>query len=279
MRISTLRSTIRFVIAYSVVALGILAACATGTRAQEWEARRERIEIQRVKPERLQKPTLRFLHENLQFLRARLDPLREVREIETQRIGELDPSLLRYLALGRSLAADEQQRADLKVNGADREALLRSVSALAAFEEELDRMSALLDSATARVAILEEDFLERQETVLLCLVRGGSGPLPDQITMRSEDGRAASVSIDAADARVLRNGGMIQVWHDFLEPREQTLQLSVGSSTRGTDIGYMRLDPARDRLNVLEIDLSQGVELARASLWWHPDPSSRGDLW
>jgi hypothetical protein len=247
--------------------------------AQEWEARRERIEIQRVKPEQPQKPTLRFLHENLEFLRARLDPLREVREIETQRMGELDPALLRYLALGRSLAADEQRRAEMVANGADREALLQSVRAIAVFEEELDRISALLDSATVRVGILEEDFLRRQETVLLCLVRGGNGALPDQITLRSEDGRSANLVIDASDARVLQNGGMVQIWHDFLEPREQTLQLSIGSSTRGTDIGYMQLDPARDRLNVLEIDLSRGVDLAQASIWWHPDPAARGDLW
>jgi hypothetical protein len=247
--------------------------------AQEWEARRERIEIQRVKPEQPQKPTLRFLHENLEFLRARLDPLREVREIETQRMGELDPALLRYLALGRSLAADEQRRAQLEANGADREALLESVRAIAAFEQELDRISALLDSAAVRVGILEEDFLQRQETVLLCLVRGGNSGLPDQITLRSEDGRSANLVIDASDARVLQNGGMVQIWHDFLEPRKQTLQLSLGSSTRGTDIGYMQLDPGRDRLNVLEIDLSQGVGLAQASVWWHPDPEARGDLW
>ena len=61
--------------------------------AQEWEARRERIEIQRVKPEQPQKPTLRFLHENLEFLRARLDPLREVaqqRGIELSHALRLD---------------------------------------------------------------------------------------------------------------------------------------------------------------------------------------------
>lgn len=246
--------------------------------AQEWEAPVERVEIQRVKPETPEKPTLRFLHENLQFLRARLDPLREVRELETKRVGQLDPSLLRFLALGRSLAADEQRRAELAANGADRDALMESVRAIANLEAELDRIGALLDSATVRVGMLEDDFLVRQETVLLCLVRGGGGAVPDQITMRSEDGRKATVVIDESEARMLQNGGMLQIWHDFVEPRKQSLQFGFGSSARGTDVRYVQIDPVRDRLNVLEIDFSQ-PDMARANVWSHPDPSTRGDLW
>lgn len=267
------------VLSAEFLAVCLVASSFAEVHAEDWEAPVERVEIQRVQPEQPKKPTLRFLHENLEFLRARLDPLREVREMETHRVGQLDPALLRYLAVGRSLAADEQRRAELAANGADRDALLENVRALAGLEEELDRISGLLDSATVRVGRLEDDFIIRQETILLCLVRGGAGPLPDQITMRSEDGRTATVVIDAPDARVLQNGGMLQIWHDFVEPREQTLQLGFGSSTRGTAIGYVQLDPVRDRLNVLEIDLSQGADFARAGVWSHPDPSARGDLW
>ncbi|MCA9729440.1 MAG: hypothetical protein R3E12_10685 [Candidatus Eisenbacteria bacterium] len=272
-----------------------------------WESPVEKIEIQRVKPEQPKKPTLRFLHENLEFLRSRLDPLREVRELESHKVRELDPALLEYLALGRSLTADTQSRSAMAANGLDRDALMASVRAIADLEDELDRISALLDSSAVRVGILEDDFVGRQETTLLCLVRGADAPgaggtsgfggegsasprpskniggsaLPDQITLRSEDGRVAAIVLDDPDARILRDGGMLQVWHDFLEPRTQTLQLALGSKTTGTEVGYLRFEPVRDRLNVLEIDLTPGAGLdaAQASLWSHPQNPSEATLW
>jgi hypothetical protein len=133
-----------------------------------------------------------------------------------------------------------------------------------------------------RVGSLEDDFVIRQETTLLCVVRAGTeSAVPGQITLRSEDGRVATMVIDDADERVLQNGGMLQIWHDFLEPRKQTLQLAFGSTTSGTDVAYLHFEPVRDRLNVLEIDLSHGPGLdhAQASLWAHPDPSAKGDHW
>ena len=77
----------------------------------------------------------------------------------------------------------------------------------------------------------------------------------------------------------LRQGGLLEIFHGAVEPREQVVQVTIfGSAWPAGTSGYMTLDPLRDRLTFLQLDLSavqpaQGGASVQARTWLHEAPA------
>jgi hypothetical protein len=76
---------------------------------------------------------------------------------------------------------------------------------------------------------------------------------------------------------------VVQIFHGFVEPREQVVEVAItGNRWPAGDAGYVTLDPARDRLTLLRLDLStlrsdQGVPSIQANTWLHDARLHPGD--
>ncbi len=261
-----------------LLALAALAAGPLPARSQSPDSPAE-VRIERARPMRDRRPTLRFLRENRDFIRARFDRLRE-RPVERAAEAEaLDP---RYLAYPRLLAELSAAR-DSALAGEDlrrRHALFASVAELAALEAQLDGLERGLASQRGRLATLERDFAGDRRTELMVLVSGhAAGAEVTAVSVELEDGGTVTVTLDDAQREALRQGGMVEVFRGFVEPREQSVRVGLaGPGWPAGDTGWLGLDPTRDRLTLLRLDLStaspsQGVASARAGTWVHA-PSS-----
>ena len=106
---------------------------------------------------------------------------------------------------------------------------------------------------------MQRDFTGDQRTALAVVVSGWpQGVALDQLALTLEDGPALDVPLSAAQREALRQGGAVQLLHRFVEPREQVVEIGVASQGRPAgDAGYVTLDPPRDRLTLLRLDLSQ----------------------
>jgi len=237
------------------------------------------VRVERVKPMRDKHPTLRFLRENRDFIRARFDRLREK---PLERSGEsvaIDP---RFLGYAQMLAALDADRDSLRASeeGRARRQLFESVGQLAELEAQLDQMESALDAQRGRLAVLERDFAGDQRTELLVVLAG----FPETATVASvslelEDGGVLTLPLSPPQVESLRQGGLVEIFHGFVEPREQVVRLGIAGATwPAGDSGYLSLAPARDRLNLLRLDLStlspeRGAPGIRASTWVHTAPS------
>ena len=214
------------------------------------------VKVEREKPDRTKKPSLLFLQENLDFLRSQIDGVYWSEEARAERAGAIDPTWIRYLELDHELdsATDQLDReaADLAT---DR--LLESVGELAEVESRIQSLAALLDDHEARLTELHEDYVDDHVTSLVVLASGYPDWRLDGLRLRRDDGRETVVSLDRELESVLHQGGVIEIDHEFVEPREQVLELVIPASTdqEGMSV-YLRLDPARDRLHFLQLDLS-----------------------
>lgn len=225
------------------------------------------VRVERARPERPSRPTFRFLRDHLDFLRGRLDRLRERTVAARGRPGEIDP---RFLAYGELMAQATAARDSVgaAAEAASRHGLLASVTALGGLEAELDLLERQLASQAVRLAALERDFAGRQETELVVVVSGaGAKALPAGVTVALEQGPPAAMVLGGADHDALRRGGVVQLFHGRVEPREQVLELGVDGVR-----GYVSLDPVRDRRTILRIDLAgfaagRGAESLRATVW------------
>jgi hypothetical protein len=231
------------------------------------------VKVERVKPAHPKHETLRFLRENKDFLRARLDLLRQTSREGRGGSDALDPRFLAYQRMmADALAAqDSVARAE---DARDRQTLLAHVAELAALEHELDAMDELLGAQRGRLAELEADFTGRQETALAILVRGmPAAGTPAELTLVLEDSTVVHVPLSAEQRRALAEGGIAQVYHGFVEPRSQVIEASVvRGAGAAPESSWITLEPGRDRLTFLELDLSglDGADPAtrlRASAW------------
>jgi hypothetical protein len=211
------------------------------------------VQVTRVRPQRPKLPTLRFLTANRDYLRGEMDRLhaRVVRVAGDG--GALDP---RFLAYGRMVAeagaaGDSAAAADSARAG---RTLYASVTELGELESELDQMDRALASQRDRLGALQRDFAGDQRTELAVVLSGWpQGLEPSRVTLLLEDGTQDSVSLDDAQRAALRSGGAVQVMHRMLEPRTQVLGVALAGATAP---GWLELDPQRDRLNLLRLDLS-----------------------
>jgi hypothetical protein len=114
----------------------------------------------------------------------------------------------------------------------------------------------------------------------MVVVSGDPGEFaPAEIAVAIEDGATLTVPLGAVERAALRDGGVVQVLHAFVEPREQSVEVSLrGGPWASGDTGWVTLDPPRDRLMMLRLDLSalsleRGAAGIRASAWVH-DPGA-----
>jgi hypothetical protein len=237
---------------------------------------RHAVKVERVRPKREKLDTLRFLKSNRDFFRARLDELRASPEEGREGADVVDERFvtLRSLLDQASAAQDSFALDEALLDAQD---LMRSVTELAALEAQLDRLEGLLGEQGARLDRIESDFVGRQETALLIVVRGypRHGEI-EEVVVQDEDGRTARSALPPEARDALKTGGVVQVSHELVEPREQVLGLALsGEHWSLADTAFLALQPERDRINFLEIDLSAlagGESLTRldASTWSDP---------
>jgi hypothetical protein len=233
------------------------------------------VKVEAVKPKKEKHATLRFLKENRDFIRARFDLLREKAVEGKGQAAELDPRFVAYRALLADIfaAKDSVASADEQRN---RQALLASIQELGGLEARLDLLEQLLADQRQRLAFLEEDFTGRQKTALIVVLRGCPADAePAELSLTVADGAPRTVPLSAEQREALRRGGIVQVFHGFVEPREQVVEVALGGGGwPGSTAGYVTLEPPRDRLMFLELDLSsahpaQGAPSIQASTWLH----------
>ncbi|NNE07860.1 MAG: hypothetical protein HKN20_04785 [Gemmatimonadetes bacterium] len=240
--------------------LGVLVTTFSSAFAEETaqeEPAKTALEIEKVKPPKAKKVTLPFLRANKDFVRAQLDLLRQIYRMEDSGIAkELDP---RYLKLQEMLAELEDDRALVAAGDADLEkrSILESAREIAELEDELARMDSVLARQAERLQWLDEDFASRQTTALVVLLRSLPGsPAPQSIVLLDDD-RITRVPIDEATRGSLDRGGLVKVFHQFIEPRAQEIRIGL-EGDRWTAVEPVRvtIDPAKDKLNFLELDLA-----------------------
>jgi hypothetical protein len=233
----------------ATAALLVLLVPGAPARAQDPTVTTVRIERDRPQKEKI--PTLRFLKANRDFIRARFDRLRQE---------------------SRETAGKDSVQADLDAR--ERAGLFASVGDLAALEHELDMMERLLDAQRARLGVLQKDFAGRQRTELDVVVTGG--PLAgrvDSIAVVFEDGTRIATAIDSTQRAAMKHGATFEVFHGLIEPREQVLDVAIlGDGWSQTGHGFITMEPARDRITFLKLDLSQssparGIVSVIAGTW------------
>jgi hypothetical protein len=258
-----------WLLALSIVVVG--AVLAKPVRADEPAP----VKVDRVRPQKPKHVTLRFLKDNRDFIRARLDLLR-LKMVERKGGAEtVDPRYLSYpkmladaqLARDTVAAAEELRR---------RQQLLESIMQLGDLETRLDEMEKFLADQRVRLGVLQQNFTGQQKTALMVVVRGYPGDVaPSEIAVTLEDGAPFTVTLAPEQREALKRGGVVQVFHGFVEPREQVVQVTLTADAWPSgDSGFVTLDPTRDRLTFLELDLStvhraQGGASVAASTWRH----------
>lgn len=233
------------------------------------------VKVERMRPEKEKVPTLRFLRENLDFIRAQFDRLREKPVEQGAGATDIDPRWLNYsrllaeaLASRDTVGAAEDARA--------RQHLLESIAQLGSLENQLDLMEHHLDKQRVRLAFLEDDFTGHQQTALMVVLSGYPKDVAvSEVTVALDDGDPIHVALSPEQCQSLRRGGVVELFHGFAEPREQVVQVGLGAAgLPAGDPGYVTVSPMRDRLMFLRFDLSnvqpaQGGASVRASTWLH----------
>lgn len=261
-------------------ALPLALACALATAAAFGAAPAlaedvTEVRVEKIRPRKPKLETLRFLNENRDFIRARFDALRPRTIERTGVAGEIDPRFLRY----PELLADVLEGRD-SVRAMDdawkRRKLMASITELGSLEAQLDRMEQLLAEQRGRLGILQQDFTGDQRTALIVVLSGDPVGVPlSEVTIALEDGSRLTVPLNPGERESLRQGGVVQVFHGFVEPREQVIEVALaGESWPAGDTGFVTLEPVRDRLMLLRLDLSRvdgsrGAAGIQGSTWLH----------
>lgn len=212
------------------------------------------VRVQRVKPDRPKLPTLRFLGANRDYLRAELDRLR-VSSVRVRGLAAaIDPRFLRFgeMVAAAHAAGDSAAAADSARAGRE---LFASVTELGGLEDELDLLDRALARQRERLGVLQADFAGEQRTSLAVVLSGWPGDAaPAAMSLAFEDGTTEAVSLSPEQRDALRAGGAVQVLHRLVEPREQLFAVAFGDAAAP---GWLQLEPARDRVNLLRLDLSR----------------------
>jgi len=260
------------VLAASVAALASLPMSRVPIAGAQTETE---VVVERARPQREKHSTLQFLKQNRDFIRYRYDRLRQKMVAGRGDAGPIDP---RYLAYSRMLAgvlaandsiaaADDSRQSQL---------LLASITDLGGLEAQLDQMDRTLAEQRNRLGILQEDFTGHQETALIVVLSGDPGQAAlDSFTFTLEDGAKVEVAVTEEQRESLRHGGALQVFHGFVEPREQVFEVAFGGAGwPAGDAGFVTLAPERNRITLLRLDLTGarpagGAAGVRARTWLH----------
>jgi hypothetical protein len=218
----------------------------------------ETIEVKRAESRDTKHETLRFLKDNRVFLRARLDQLRtQVTLTRTERAELLDERYLRLQEMAAAIAAarDTVQSEHLLTPERD---LLNSVTELGELEAELNLMEQILADQRVRLLLLEEDFLGHQETALVILLKGLAGKNVPESVVIAQDNNVVRVHLTPEQRASLEQGGIAQLYHEFVEPREHMFDVSfTGSDWAAAGSILVPVEASRDRITFLELDLSR----------------------
>lgn len=242
-------------LAIPVISLALLSLSFAAVAAQSQEPV-ETIEVKHAETKRAKHESLRFLKDHRVFLRAQLDQLRL--QITRVREGEADLIDQRYLMLREMAAAIAAARDTIRAEQeiASERDLLDSVTELGDLEAQLALMDSLLADQRERLLMLEQDFLGRQETALVVLVKGLTGShTPTSITL-TEDNDVVRIDLDADQQESLQRGGVAQIFHEFVEPRTHLFRVGFEGWNSIEEV-TIEVDAARDRMTFLELDLSK----------------------
>lgn len=263
----------------------MLAAVLAGTpappaRADEAPAE---VKVERERPMKDRRPTLRFLRENKDFIRARVDRLRETLVTREGGAGPVDPRFLAYRELLASAGAARDTAAATE-DARRRHELFASITELGVLEAQLDVMDRELAAQRDRLATLQEDFTGRQRTALVVVLSGWPADAPERFTLALEQLEPVAVTLDASQRAALAAGGVVEVFHGFVEPREQVVELRLdGGAWPAASPGFVTLTPERNRILMLRLDLAGaqatgGTATVQARAWQHDTriPSSDG---
>src|SRR5262249_37669777 len=140
-------------------------------------------------------------------------------------------------------ARDQEQRRDL----------LQSIMELGDLERQLDLLERLLDEQRMRLSVLQDDFAGRQQTALIVVLSGYPVNAPlTEVSVTLDDGSAITVPLALEQRDALQRGGIVQIVHEFVEPREQVIEVGLrGDRWPAGDAGYVTLAPVRDRITLL----------------------------
>jgi hypothetical protein len=246
----------------ALVLLAVFAACTPAVHAAPAPTP---VRVGRQRPPKEPLPTMRFLRANREFFRSRLDLL-VTRPIQVREgASAIDPRFLAYRdmvaaagAAGDSLtlAADEDRR----------RTLFASVTELGGLEAQLDELDRVLAAQRVRLASLQQDFAGHQRTALAVVVSGWpKDGAPDSLALVLDDGTRLDVPLATGPRASLAAGGVLEVFHGLIEPREQSIAIAAIGRGAAADSGFVTLDPEHDRLTFLRLDLSNMTPGSAAS--------------
>jgi hypothetical protein len=236
------------------------------------------VTVERTKPPEEKLSNLRFFKDNLDFLRSRLDGLQEMPRESGQEARALDERLLRYQDMIQEARA-ARDSIDSEQARRDKEAFLSSVTELGELDAHLDYLEEVLNQQEKRLGVLQEDFLGDQRTAMIVVVKGA--PSGNPLTgLRIMDGfdETTEAAFTPQRQTALSEGGIVQVYHALVEPREQTWEIVLLGPGWGPDpAAYLTFTPRRNRLGIMMLDLSAADPTSpapglAATAWVH-DPS------
>jgi hypothetical protein len=233
------------------------------------------VRVERVRPPREKLATLRFLKENRAFFRARLDPLRQTPRRGRGEATGIDPRFLAYQRMLAEVGAARDSAAGIDQERRAR-GLFASINDLGRLESQLDQMERMLADQRTRLGVLQGDFNGLQRTALAVVLSGcPRGAELSAVSITLDDGHTLAVPLSAGQRESLQRGAMLQVFHGLVEPRAQVVEVTLaGDRWPQGDSGFVALEPPRDRLTLLRLNLS-AVEPAAgaagivASTWLH----------
>lgn len=218
----------------------------------------EKIEVQRADSHKTKYPTLRFLKDNRVFIRSQLDLLKT--QVTRERTGQAEIIDGRYLwlnELAQAIAAAGDSVGVARSNAAV-DTLLDSVKRLGELDDTLRLMEKLLAQQRKRLLELEQDFVGRQETSLVIVLRGMAGRSAPATIVVGEGNDFVRLDLTAEQRASLEEGGIAQLFHEFVEPRRHTYLIAFeGNGWGDTDPASVTIDVERDHMTFLEIDASQ----------------------
>lgn len=255
----------------------LLAAHVASVRAQtatDSTTVTESIEVKRAENKEPKHESLKFLKDNRVFIRAQIDLLRvQTTRTQAERATVIDA---RYLALKEMSAAIAAARDTVSADSllTAQRGLMASVTELGELERQMAKVEALLADHRTRLIAIEGDFLGHQETALVIVMRGFAGKHAPATVVIEEEGEVVRVELTPEQRTSLEQGGVAQVYHQFVEPRAHVFNVSFeGDGWPAAATLPVTVDAVRDRLTFLSLDLSRldpsGASLGLLTDTWY----------
>ena len=241
------------------------------------------VKVETVKPKKEKIPSLHFLKENRDFFRGRMDVIRQTPHDVDNAVVSVDERFLAYERMLADLIAARDTLTIERVAEAER-TFLASVTELGELEAHLDLLQQVLGEQEERLWMLQEDFLGRQTTALVVVMRGLPSDPPDAVHITDGYGENVRIDLSPVQKTSLVQGGILQIFHNFVEPRVQTWEFSfTGGKWTTDDKAFLSFEPTRNKMTFLELDLADaspknGAASIRTSAWVHDPPHHETSL-